>query len=121
MSSSVGDPWSRDATMRYLNSVPLPAAFTWPHRDGGELAVRPVHTAVIGYGKWLRETPYFPGLFELAHELLVSAPQDLDVEWLPSRLQEARAQYKDAPSKPSEHLAQKLRRLLPAPNQPTLF
>ena len=107
--------------MRYLNSVPLPPAFTWPHRDGGEHAVRPVHAVVIGYGKWLRETPYFPGLFELIHDLLVAAPQDLDVAWVPAELQRLRDQYKAEPAVPGEHLAQRIRRLMPANNQPTLF
>ena len=113
--------WSRDATMRYLNAVPLPAEFAWPHRDGGDYKVRPVHAAVIGYGKWLRETPYFPGLFELVHDLLAAAPQELDVGWLPCELQRLRARYEAEPGQPGEHLAQKIRRLNAAPDQPTLF
>lgn len=107
--------------MRYLNTVPLPAIFNWPHRDGGEHSARPVHNTVIGYGKWLRETPYFPGLFELAHDLLAAAPNDFDVDWLPTELQRVRDRFKAEPTRPSEHLAQKIRRLLPPPNQPTLF
>jgi hypothetical protein len=117
------DPtWSHDASMRYLNAVPLPADFTWPHRDGGERPVRPVHHSVIGYGKWLRETPYFPGLFELAHDLLAGAPQELDVAWLPAELNRIRELHKaEAATAAGDHLAHKLRRLLPSPNQPTLF
>jgi hypothetical protein len=107
--------------MRYLNAVPLASTFTWPHRDGGEHAVRPVHSAVIGYGKWLRETPYFPGLFELVHEVLSAAADDVDVEWLPLELQRLRGRFEREPGRPGEHLAQRIRRLMPAPNQPTLF
>lgn len=107
--------------MRALNAVPLPTAFTWPHRDGGEQAVRPVHGAVIGYGKWLRETPYFPGLFELAHDLLAAAPAEFDADWLPTELQRVREKFGAEPGRAGEHLAQKLRRLMPPADQPTLF
>lgn len=78
--------WSRDDSMRYLNQVPLPAWFRWHHRDDADpkstRVARPVHSAVTGYGKWLRETPYFPGLFELVHEVLVKAEELGDSEWL---------------------------------------
>jgi hypothetical protein len=121
MSTTPRSPWSHDATMRYLNSVPLPATFTWLHRDGGERAVRPVHAAVSGYGKWIRETPYFPGLFELAHHLLATAPEDFEVEWLPRELERARDRFKAEPARPCEHLAHKIRRLMPGADQPTLF
>lgn len=79
--------WNRDATMRYLNANPLPAAFKWPHRDGGERHVLPSHRNVTGYGKWLRETPYFQGLFELIHLILDQAPGELgDGDWLAAEI-----------------------------------
>lgn len=62
--------WTLDSTMEYLNEYPLPADFKWPHRDGGERVAWPTHRGVIGYGKWLRETPYYQGLFELCHHCL---------------------------------------------------
>ena len=64
------EPWTRDATMRYLNEYPLPRDFKWPHRDGGWREVWPTHRAITAYGKWLRETPYFQGLFELIHAIV---------------------------------------------------
>lgn len=107
--------------MRCLNSMPLPSTFLWPHRDGGDRAVQPVHHYVAGYGKWLRETPYFPGLFELAHELLGAAPLRLEASWLPEQLQIARQKHEAAAGRPGEHLAQKIRRLMRTGTQPTLF
>lgn len=114
-------PWPADATMRYLNSAPLPETFTWPHRDGGDRPVRPVHHAVAGYGKWLRETPYFPGLFELVHDLLETAPVRLEASWLPEQLLSARHKHEAAEGPPSEYLAHKIRRLRRGVGQPTLF
>jgi kynureninase len=74
--------WTRDCTMAYLNANPLPVAFKWVHRDGGERPVQPAHRSVHGYGKWLRETPYFQGLFELIHDVLCRVEDVGDAEWL---------------------------------------
>jgi len=78
--------WTRDCTMQYLNRFPLPPTFKWEHRDGGQRIVQPSHRNVTGYGKWLRETPYFKGLFELIHAVLSSAPEYTEdfgePEWL---------------------------------------
>jgi hypothetical protein len=76
------EPWSRDDTMKYLNANPLPRTFRWTHRDGGEREVQPAHRAVTGYGKWLRETPYFQGLFELIHAILEMKEELGDAVWL---------------------------------------
>jgi hypothetical protein len=114
--------WTGDATMRYLNAFPLPRTFTWPHRDDGkDRSVAPAHGTVTAYGKWLRETPYFPGLFELAHDILASAPEEFDAEWLPLELLNARKKFSDHPGRDGEHLAHKIRRHLSAAHQPTLF
>ncbi len=63
--------------MAYLAANPLPADFAWFHRDGlptdptkGLRPVLPSYRIHAGYGKWLHDTPYFPGLFELIHDLL---------------------------------------------------
>lgn len=69
--------WTPDDTMVLLTGMPLPATFTWTHRDGGEHPVMPSHSKLKGgYGKWLRETPYFPGLFEEIHAILARLPDD---------------------------------------------
>lgn len=68
--------------MKYLNTNPLPLTFTWTHRDGGKRHVQPSHRNVTGYGKWLRETPYFQGLFELIHDILVPLDEFGDGEWM---------------------------------------
>lgn len=114
--------WTNDATMRYLNAVPLPRTFTWPHRDDTtDRPVTPAHGAVTAYGKWLRETPYFPGLFELIHDLIAAAPEEFDADWLPAELQRTRARFAAEQLRPGEHLAHQLRRLRPMANQPTFF
>ena len=69
--------WTPDDTMACLSAYPLSPAFKWTHRDGGEKPVQPSHTHLKGgYGKWLRETPYFPGLFEDIHAILARLPDD---------------------------------------------
>jgi hypothetical protein len=78
--------WTRDDTMAYLKANPLPREFTWQHRDGGRRAVQPSHSSVENYGKWLRETPYFQGLFELCHDILAAAPDLGDADWLAAEL-----------------------------------
>lgn len=75
-------PWTKEHTMAFLNSCPLPPSFKWKHRDGGLRPVCPSHRSVIGYGKWLREAPYFRGLFDLIHEVLQNAPELGGPEWL---------------------------------------
>lgn len=78
--------WTRDHTMRHLNANPLPETFRWPHRDGGDRVVQPSHKSVAGYGKWLRETPYFQGLFELVHDVCARADALGDGEWLAAEI-----------------------------------
>ncbi len=72
--------WSLDDTMHYLTANPLPADFHWPHRDYPADRPQPVHPKNrihAGYGKWLRETPYFPGLFERIHGIILEAGDTL--------------------------------------------
>ena len=74
--------WTREDTAEYLTANPLPSDFEWKHRDGARARVHPSYRTHGGYGKWLRETPYFPGLFELIHDLIfktgqVPAPEKL--------------------------------------------
>jgi hypothetical protein len=69
--------WTRDDTMHALNRVGLPATFTYTHRDGGERPVMPSHSKLKGgFGKWLRETPYFRGLFDECHCVFARLPDD---------------------------------------------
>ena len=122
--AAIDPTWTTDATMRLLNRYPLPADFRWPHRDDApdtDRAVRPVHGFVQGYGKWLRETPYYPGLFELIHDLLTEAPEEFDPRTIAPDLAAWRERLKAEPARPGEHLAQKIRRLRPRGDQPTLF
>lgn len=85
-------PWSKHDTQAFLQANPLPRGFKWPHRDhqldpdGGLRAVQPSQASVENYGKWLRETPYFPGLFELVHDILAAAPDLGDADWLAAEL-----------------------------------
>jgi hypothetical protein len=85
-------PWDDIATEGWLTEYPLPADFTWQDRYGRERAVLPSYRIKGGYGKWLAETPYFPGLFELIHKILARAPSDqpLTAEWLVAELDEYR-------------------------------
>ncbi len=76
---NVPAPWSADDTEELLNIEPLPAGFKWrltktsSRAMRGELVdVQPAHRD-LAFGKWLRETPYFQGLFELAHQVVVEA------------------------------------------------
>jgi hypothetical protein len=83
--------WTAEDTMAYLTANPLPSDFVWPHRDGGLRPVVPSHSVLKGgYGKWLRETPYFQGLFELIHDLLLRADPLPDAEGLARALNEVR-------------------------------
>lgn len=75
--------WTADDTEGFLTRQALPADFLWPHRDknpdGSDLLapVMPSYRLHKGYGFWLRTTPYFPGLFEEVHAVLVHWPDDL--------------------------------------------
>ncbi len=81
--------WTPEDTQEFLTANPLPSDFTWDHRDGGKRPVVPSHSYLKGgYGKWLRETPYFQGLFELCHDVLLHAKQVGDGEWLAGQLNE---------------------------------
>lgn len=115
--------WTLDASMRLLNAFPLPETLLWPHRDAGrDMPVRPAHSMITGYGKWLRETPYFPGLFELVHEILRGADDEFTVDWLVAELGRVRAKYEKEPARDAaESLAQKCRRLMPKADQPEMF
>lgn len=75
--------WTDDDVERWLTHFPLPADFTATRvdrvKDTGEkihtpdTPVRPAHLGVA-YGKWLRETPYFPGLFERIRDIIRAIP-----------------------------------------------
>lgn len=85
-------PWTDVATEGWLTEYPLPPEFTWVDRYGKERRVLPTYRIKGGYGKWLAETPYFPGLFELIHRILARAPADqvLTPEWLVEQLKQYR-------------------------------
>jgi hypothetical protein len=56
--------WTEAATIVWLNKHPLPEIRWYT------LPVRPVHRPLLGYGTWLFNTPYFPGLFEACRSIL---------------------------------------------------
>ena len=78
------DVWTDDDVMRWLNDFPLPADFRWTRVDRARdtkkkiespgTLVMPAHRGVV-YGKWLRETPYFPGLFEAIRDIIKALPE----------------------------------------------
>lgn len=74
--------WTPDHTEAWLKTNPLPVDFLWPHRDKNAdglprlVPVLPSYQLHKGYGFWLRTTPYFPGLFEEIHAILVRVPPD---------------------------------------------
>jgi hypothetical protein len=76
-------PWLADDTEKWLTLNPLPIDFYWPHRDplpDGTVNMQPVlptYRLHKGYGFWLRTTPYFPGLFEEAHAVILSLGDEL--------------------------------------------
>lgn len=80
-----GHPSGLD-TRTYLDANPLPINFDWPDDEGRPRPVRPRHTSVTSYGKWLEETPYFPGLFEEIHSILLHARELGDADWLAAEL-----------------------------------
>lgn len=86
--------WTHQDTMDYLTANPLPVSFFWIHRDPGEdgkpklESTKNQYAIKGGYGKWLHDTPYFPGLFELIHDLLFhSGPRLPDIEELVNMLE----------------------------------
>ncbi len=85
-------PWDAVNTEGWLTEFPLPPDFYWPDRYGKERSPMPSYRIKGGYGKWLAETPYFPGLFELIHRILARAPSDqpLTIEWLIDELNKYR-------------------------------
>ena len=66
--------WSHQDSVEWLNreGVPLfPDCLLWPDDRDVIRLVAPAHPCLKGgYGKWLKDTPYFPGLFELVHGLV---------------------------------------------------
>ena len=85
--------------MAYLTDNPLPVDFQWFHRNkdpnGKPLmaAVKPIYSISGGYGKWLHDTPYFPGLFELIHDLLFHSGSTLpDIDTLTAQLAAIKAE-----------------------------
>lgn len=82
--------WTKADTIEYLATNPLPIGFRWRHRDGQLAEVRPKYS-VESYGKWLHDTPYFQGLFELVHELIVAAGAKLpDIDTIAQQLEQIR-------------------------------
>lgn len=77
--------WTHDDTERFLSQQALPAGFLWPHRDGlmgGGVNLQPVipsYRIHKGYGFWLRTTPYFPGLYDEIHSILLRWPDDQEM------------------------------------------
>lgn len=95
-------PWNDDDVERWLNDFPLPADFRWTRTDRTkdtkekiltpDTLVMPSHRGV-SYGKWLRETPYFPGLFEMVRDIIQALPEGANLptpEELAARLIELR-------------------------------
>lgn len=89
--------WTHDDTEAWLTENPLPVHFRWPHRDalanGEENLMAPLPKYNLeNYGKWLHETPYFPGLFEEIHAVLLQMGAELpdSAEDLARRLDERR-------------------------------
>lgn len=78
--------WTPEDTKEYLDHNPLPKDFTWRHKDGGLRPVQPSYS-VESYGKWLRETPNFQGLFEEVHRVIVHAGAKLpDIDTVAAEL-----------------------------------
>ncbi len=66
-----GKPWASTETEAWLSKHPLPDSFRWPV-NGQLVTVRPVHSLRGSFGRWVRETPYFPGLFDACHTVLAA-------------------------------------------------
>jgi hypothetical protein len=76
--------WTTDDTEAFLTKVPLPTDFRWDRTEkhGSDKRILPDQSVLPdyrikkGYGFWLRTTPYFPGLFEEIHDILLRWPDD---------------------------------------------
>ncbi len=86
MSTHPSAPWTADDTEEWLRQNPLPTEFRWEkttrNPDGsktvkGDQRVLPEYRISKGYGFWLRTTPYFPGLFEEIHAVMLSLGEKL--------------------------------------------
>jgi hypothetical protein len=105
---SVPSPWSQNDTEEFLNIEPLPAGFKWrltkstSRGDRGALVdVQPAHRD-LSYGKWLRETPYFQGLFELVHQVVIDAGAELpSADEIAARLNTIRQEREESVAKHS--------------------
>lgn len=84
------EPWTHKDTRAYLDANPVPVGCHWLDNNAVQRAVRPSHSSVTGYGKWLQETPYFPGLFELIHGILANTAELGDADWLAGELDRRR-------------------------------
>ena len=92
--------WTADDTEAFLTRFALPTDFRWDRteRRGTERVivpdqpVLPEYRISKGYGFWLRTTPYFPGLFEEIHDVMLRAPEDQELtsDWLATQLTERR-------------------------------
>jgi hypothetical protein len=105
--------WSAEDTRDYLDTNPLPPGFTWRHKDGtgtttspaglvltGQRPVQPSYS-VASYGKWLRETPNFQGLFEEIHRIILRAGATLpDIEAIAAELVRRHPHHEFAAEKP---------------------
>lgn len=61
--------WSKNSTIKYLNEEGLPPGLVWENWEGVKEEVKPWFDAKQ-IGRWLSETPRFPGLFESIHQHL---------------------------------------------------
>lgn len=91
--------WTHADTMAYLDENPTPVDFTWFHKNKDAhgrpilAVVKPKYTLSGGFGKWLHDTPYFPGLFELIHDLLFHSGATLpDIDTLVAHLDRIKAE-----------------------------
>lgn len=88
--------WSHDDTASWLTRFGLPVDFRWDKtvkEDGVKVVVPdqlvlPTYRLSKGYGFFLRTTPYFPGLFEEIHDILLRAGDDQAItpEWVAEQL-----------------------------------
>lgn len=83
--------WTVTDTEIHLSADPLPSDFTWRDYTGEMRAVCPVHALTCGFGAWLRATPYFPGLFDAIHQLLIRASDEVQISsgWIVSELRKS--------------------------------
>jgi hypothetical protein len=92
--------WTKDHTQAWLTGNPLPAGLRWLDHNDNLLPVEPrfpILTTSFSYGKWLRDNPYFPGLFEAVHDILSSAFRDATLPTMDQLLRELELARKDYP------------------------